>query len=167
MPWTVSNRGTQRVVTKKNRGRVIHRALSQHGGLAGFVGLIRKLLAGGMVGAAQAKLAWAANGRLRPTVLPSVEYEAATREIAPELRRQWGRRPTLRGTPLRVTARFYLPARSTPDLLSLLEALADLLEHAGVIANDYWIQSWGASGMERDRGVPRCEVWIRHAGAGE
>ena len=51
--------------------------------------------------------------------------------------------------------------RSQPDLNNLTEATADILEKAGIVANDNLIVSWDGSrnmGVDKDR--PRVEIEI-------
>ena len=62
-------------------------------------------------------------------------------------------------------ALYWLPdRRSRPDLLGLEEATADILEAAGIVANDRLIVSWDGSriaGYDRER--PRVEIEITEA----
>ena len=55
-----------------------------------------------------------------------------------QLRRQWRRSPLT--SPIEVRAVFYRE-RNVRDLVNFMEALADALEHAGVIENDRLVLS--------------------------
>jgi Holliday junction resolvase RusA-like endonuclease len=63
--------------------------------------------------------------------------------------------------PVTVKVLYWLKDRRRPDLTNLLQATADILEKASVIANDRNIVSWDGShimGMSRN---PRAEITIR------
>jgi hypothetical protein len=56
---------------------------------------------------------------------------------------------------------FHLAKGKHPDLLGLCEALADLLQEAGWLANDYWIARWWqGTRREQDHQRPRTEALI-------
>ena len=67
--------------------------------------------------------------------------------------------------PVRVACRYWMPnRRSWPDLPGLYQATADILEKAGIIANDRNIVSMDGSeivGIDRER--PRVEIEIEGA----
>lgn len=97
-------------------------------------------------------------------VRPNDEYRAAERWALPQISATWKRNgwPQV-GTkkhPVHLVATFHLPAGNAPDLLSLEEALSDLLQKGGVLANDYWIESWDGSRRTRDPHSPRTEVAV-------
>jgi Holliday junction resolvase RusA-like endonuclease len=67
--------------------------------------------------------------------------------------------------PIGIEALFYLaPTKSgamrldCPDLSNLMEALADMLQEAGIIKDDRQIEDW--DGSRRMLGEPRVEVFI-------
>ena len=66
--------------------------------------------------------------------------------------------------PVRVTCRYWMPnRRSWPDLPGLYQATADILEKAGIIANDRNIVSMdGSEIMGVDRENPRVEIEIEN-----
>lgn len=59
--------------------------------------------------------------------------------------------------PLNCAAVFYRD-RTLGDAVGYYQGLADLLETAGVVANDQWIYSWDGSRLELDRQKPRTEL---------
>lgn len=105
-----------------------------------------------------------------PKVLPSLAYEEweadAIRQcmvIKPKLRAAGVELPIVH--PIGIEALFYLaPTKAgsmrldCPDLSNLLEALADMLQEAGVIQDDRLIEDW--DGSRRLLGDPRVEVFI-------
>ena len=64
--------------------------------------------------------------------------------------------------PVAVRVHYWLKDRRRPDLTNLLQATADILEKARVIANDRNIVSWdGSRIMGVSRQNPRAEIMIR------
>lgn len=65
-----------------------------------------------------------------------------------------------------VMARYWMPNyRSWPDLIGLLQATSDILEKAGIIENDKWIEDYdGSRIMGIDKENPRAEIIIREVG---
>jgi Holliday junction resolvase RusA-like endonuclease len=96
-----------------------------------------------------------AGRRLR--LLPSAAHERWARSAIPQLRSQWHAPPLV--TPVAVKATFYRE-RNVGDLVNYLQALADALEAAGVVANDRLIASWDGSRLLKDAASPRIEVEI-------
>lgn len=96
-----------------------------------------------------------AGGRFR--LLPSAAHETWSRSAVKQLRSQWRRQPI--SDPISVAAVFYRE-RATGDLVNYLQALADALEHAGVVVNDRLIVSWDASRLSKDAAHPRVELNI-------
>jgi len=98
----------------------------------------------------------------RPMVIPSPQYKEYEQAALWHLKQYVG--PTF-GGPVRVRALYWLPdRRSRPDLLGLEEATADILEAAGIVANDRMIVSWDGSriaGYDKER--PRVEIEITEA----
>ncbi len=105
-----------------------------------------------------------------PKIMPSEQYReweaAAIREcmtIKPKLRAAGVDLPIAH--PIGIEALFYLaPTKAgsmrldCPDLSNLLEALADMLQEAGIIQDDRLIEDW--DGSRRVLGEPRVEVFI-------
>jgi Holliday junction resolvase RusA-like endonuclease len=105
-----------------------------------------------------------------PSVHPSLAYEEweadAIRQcmtIKPKLRAAGVELPIVH--PISIEALFYLaPTKAgsmrldCPDLSNLLEALADMLQEAGIIQDDRLIEDW--DGSRRLLGEPRVEVFI-------
>jgi len=61
-----------------------------------------------------------------------------------------------------VCAVYWLASRSRwPDLVGLLQATGDILEEAGVIANDRNIVSWDGSRIAGVSPNPRAEIELR------
>lgn len=103
-------------------------------------------------------------GGRQTVILPEESYRKAVKEVVPQLRRAWGERPPIGGKdqPLWIEAHYFIGPRQRPDGLSLNEAAADLLQAAGVITNDSWIESWDGTRRHKDqRGNPRTEIVIR------
>ena len=67
---------------------------------------------------------------------------------------------------VRLTAKYWMPnRRSWPDLIGLLQATSDILEKAGIIENDKWIEGYDGSrivGIDKEN--PRAEIIIREVG---
>lgn len=57
--------------------------------------------------------------------------------------------------------------RAVGDLLNFLQALADLLERAGIVTNDRLIVDWSGSVLLKDAGAPRILVELREANDGK
>jgi Holliday junction resolvase RusA-like endonuclease len=105
-----------------------------------------------------------------PKVLPSEAYRAWEADaikqcmtIKPKLRASGVEIPIVH--PIGIEALFYLaPTKSgamrldCPDLSNLMEALADMLQQAGIIRDDRQIADW--DGSRRMLGEPRVEVFI-------
>lgn len=90
-------------------------------------------------------------------MLPSAQYRRYRRLALPQLLGcQW----RLQGK-ISLCARYWLPDRRRPDLLNLLQATADILEEAGVIANDRDIISLNGSCIAGiDKQNPRVEITL-------
>jgi len=93
-----------------------------------------------------------------PLVKPSLAYEDFAAQVVPSLKRAWGDRAPL-CAPVRVAAVVYRDA-ARGDLIGYLQALADLLQEAGVVADDKWITCWDGSRMDKDATRPRIELVI-------
>jgi Holliday junction resolvase RusA-like endonuclease len=100
------------------------------------------------------------NGRAR--VFPSAKYRAFARVAVPQLRAQHMIGPL--ADPVHVKATFYREA-NRGDLIGYMQALADVLEEAGVLVNDRQIVCWDGTSMAKDAASPRTEIEIREARA--
>lgn len=95
----------------------------------------------------------------RPFIMPSQKYRQYEKEAA------WFLRP-LPPRPieceLNIQCLFYLPTRRRTDLTNLLEAVDDLLVHAGIIADDHYGIVTGHDGSRCfwDKENPRTEIYI-------
>jgi Holliday junction resolvase RusA-like endonuclease len=95
------------------------------------------------------------NGRAR--VFPSAKYRAFARAAIPQLRSQHMIGPLTE--PVHVKATFYREA-NRGDLIGYMQALADVLEEAGVLANDRQIVCWDGTTMTKDAESPRVEFEV-------
>ena len=95
----------------------------------------------------------------KPFIMPSAKYKQYEYEAA------WFLKPR----PLRpiehavnVKCEFYMPNRRRTDLNNLLEAVTDLLVHAGILADDHYgiVVSHDGSRCYVDRDNPRTEITI-------
>ena len=95
----------------------------------------------------------------RPFIMPSTKYKQYEREAV------WFLKPR----PLRpieyavnVECLFYMPNRRRTDLNNLLEAVTDLLVHAGILADDHYgiVVSHDGSRCYVDKDNPRTEITI-------
>jgi len=96
-----------------------------------------------------------AGKRLR--LLPSLAQVDWAKSAIRQLRQQW-RAPTFT-TPVSVKARFFRD-RAVGDLVNYFQALADALEHAGVVVNDRLIVSWDGSRLDKDSMRPPVELEV-------
>lgn len=95
----------------------------------------------------------------RPFIMPSKKYKQYEREAV------WFLKPMPpRPIECRVNIRclFYLPTRRRTDLTNLLEAVDDLLVHAGIIADDHYgiVEAHDGSRCFVDKDNPRTEITI-------
>jgi len=119
------------------------------------------------------------DGQVRPGILPSRDFQKWEKGAIRYFdRRRDLRRPLAEsGELLLLNALFFLAPRQRPDLPGLLEAVCDALEKGGLIANDYWINSFGrsrriwppkggskAAKAARAAWVPRTEAYIYTTG---
>ncbi len=93
-----------------------------------------------------------------PLVKPSAAYEEFAAAVVPVLRKAWGDRPPI-DAPCRVGAVIYREALRG-DLVGYLQALADILQDAGVVTDDKWITCWDGSRMDKSAARPRIELTI-------
>ena len=95
----------------------------------------------------------------KPFILPSAKYKQYEREAV------WFLKPMPpRPIECRVNIKclFYLPTRRRTDLTNLLEAVDDLLVHAGIIADDHYgiVEAHDGSRCFVDKDNPRTEITI-------
>lgn len=95
----------------------------------------------------------------RPFIMPSKKYKEYEREAV------WFLKPMPpRPIECRVNIKclFYLPTRRRTDLTNLLEAVDDLLVHAGIIADDHYgiVEAHDGSRCFVDKDNPRTEITI-------
>lgn len=95
----------------------------------------------------------------RQFIMPSKKYKEYEREAA------WFMKPIPpRPIECRVNIKciFYLPTRRRTDLTNLLEAVDDLLVHAGIIADDHYgiVEAHDGSRCFVDKDNPRTEITI-------
>lgn len=95
----------------------------------------------------------------RPFIMPSKQYKSYEAAAGMHLRP----RPVVPlDYPLCVTCLFYLPTRRRGDLTNYLEAVDDILVHAGILADDHYgiIASHDGSRCFYDKQNPRTEIII-------
>lgn len=99
-----------------------------------------------------------------PRVLPSVAYEMWERDalqqcfgIKAGLRKQGVVLP-LAGQ-LSVNAQIYRQ-QASGDVAGFMQAIGDLLERSGIIANDSLIDDWDGTRRLKDAAKPRVEIFI-------
>lgn len=94
-------------------------------------------------------------------VLPSKAYVAWEQHATLQLRAAWNREE--RGAPyegpVTVCAQFYRRDRRA-DLINLCQALADVLQSAGILKNDRQIVSWDGCSQHLDKQRPRVAVCV-------
>lgn len=95
----------------------------------------------------------------RPFIMPSKKYKEYERDAAWFLT---PRPPRPIECSLNVKCLFFLPTRRRTDLTNLLEAVDDLLVHAGIIADDHYgiVTAHDGSRCFVDKENPRTEIII-------
>ena len=95
----------------------------------------------------------------RPFIMPSAKYKQYERDAV------WFLKPRP-SRPIEyavnVKCEFYMPNRRRTDLNNLLEAVTDLLVHAGILADDHYgiVVSHDGSRCYVDKDNPRTEITI-------
>lgn len=151
--------------TKKNSQRLVYFGLGQPNtrALRPFLERLQKLVLMNYKGRVLNQLKIAITDAVA-RLLPNADYEDAARWTIPQMRVQWKGKGIAqvgdKTQPVHLKCVYYLPAKKSPDLLSLMEATADLLEDAQVLANDYWIVNWDGTRRDRDIKRPRTEIDI-------
>ena len=95
----------------------------------------------------------------RPFIMPSRKYREYEAAAAWYLK---PRPPRPIGCALNIKCLFYLPTRRRTDLTNLLEAVDDLLVHAGIIEDDHYgiVAAHDGSRCFWDKHNPRTEIII-------
>ena len=95
----------------------------------------------------------------RYAIMPSKQYKAYEKEAALFVPQEYSNITA----PVTVQAVFYMRERRRVDLTNLLEALDDVMVHAGLLADDHCkiIVSHDGSRVAYDKANPRTEVTIR------
>lgn len=109
------------------------------------------------------------HGRIVPRggahiMLPSKQWEAWCKQLAPQLRASLESRgiaPITRSVNCR--ALFYRDALRG-DAVGFFQGLADLLQHGGVVSDDKWIRAWDGSRLLKDATRPRVELELTAIG---
>ncbi len=93
----------------------------------------------------------------RPIIIPSKAYKDYERDCMPFM-------PMVDTIdyPVNVKAVFYMPTRRRCDMTNLMQSLADILVHYGVLEDDNYkiIASWDGSRVRYCKESPRTEVEI-------
>jgi Holliday junction resolvase RusA-like endonuclease len=89
--------------------------------------------------------------------LPSASYENWEQRAIWQVKQQH-RGPCI-DCPVEVTATIYRE-RAVGDLINYLQAVADMLQEAGVLTDDKWVMSWDGSRLDKDAANPRVEIAI-------
>ncbi len=91
-------------------------------------------------------------------VMPSEAFMAFQGVAVLQLQRAWvGHAPI--SVPVNVRARFYRDALRG-DAVGYYQALADVLQKAGVVSDDKVIVAWDGSRLDKDAARPRIELEI-------
>jgi Holliday junction resolvase RusA-like endonuclease len=93
-------------------------------------------------------------------VVPSTAWMAFRDIAVPQLRRQWQSPPIEVDVNCRAT--FYRD-RAVGDAVGFYQSIADVLEEAGVVADDKHIVSWNGSRLDKDASRPRIEIELTQA----
>lgn len=95
--------------------------------------------------------------------LPSEAWEAWAKQAVPKLK-AWALRQKLQpiAHPVNCAALFYRDALRG-DACGFYQAIADILEHAGIVENDKFIVSWDGSRLRKDASRPRVELVLTNA----
>lgn len=94
----------------------------------------------------------------RPRLIQSAKYRLYERESLKELLK-WGN--ICFDTPVQVKCLYWLPDRRKRDLCNLMAATHDILEKAGIIADDALIYSVDGSRIMGKDDRPRVEITIQ------
>ena len=96
----------------------------------------------------------------RGMMLPSPQYKEYEKACLDYIREELPKLTTLQlEREVNVAALFYRD-RASGDTNGYYQALADMMEKAGILANDVWIKSWEGSYLLKDANHPRTVVTI-------
>lgn len=95
----------------------------------------------------------------RTVVMPSEAWETWCNELTPRIRAALPARWEPIAYPVNCAALFYRDALRG-DSHGFYQGLADVLQHAGVVADDRWIVQWDSSRLLKDAARPRVELVI-------
>ena len=96
----------------------------------------------------------------RPRILPSCAYRTWAAQALPALRAAAARaRLGPIAEPVNCRALIYRDALRG-DAVGFYQAIADLLEDAGILENDRWVVAWDGSRMLKDAARPRVEILL-------
>lgn len=87
------------------------------------------------------------------------ETEIWRKSAIPQINAQWGRPPISSRARISIKIRAYLAARQRPDVDGVAAAPLDALQAAGVLENDYCVDSLIVE-RHRDAASPRYEIEI-------
>lgn len=95
--------------------------------------------------------------------IPSAAWTAWCDEACAELVKVKRRAPRgafpLPDAPYNIAATFYRDAERG-DAIGYYQGLADVLQAAGIVSDDRWLEAWDGSRLALDRRRPRVEVTI-------
>jgi Holliday junction resolvase RusA-like endonuclease len=94
----------------------------------------------------------------KPFLISSKSAKGWETTAVEQLSRQWPNPPL--ECPVHVNAQVHRERR-TGDLVNYMQAIADALEKAGVIANDRLIMSWDKSRLRHNKEMPHVELTIK------
>lgn len=112
--------------------------------------------------AAAAALCFKAGAVAQPIIVPPKSHDDWKKTALRAVARVRCPRPVVpQGHLIRLEAVIYLAAGQTGDLVNFIEALQDMLQEAGIITNDYWVNGFGDTRREKtDPQNPRIDVSI-------
>jgi Holliday junction resolvase RusA-like endonuclease len=96
----------------------------------------------------------------RNIILPSKAYREWESLVLGQAKKQGGQ--LCIDYPVNARAVFYRE-RMTGDAVGYYQAIADVLQKAGVLKDDRWIVSWDGSRLDKDPVCPRVEVELTEA----
>ena len=100
-------------------------------------------------------------GKGRSRLLPSPQFTAYEKDALWQLKIQTGPTEPIT-TPVSLKVEYYMPNRSGwPDLMGLVQATADILQDAGILADDGYIEDLDGTRIAGiDKLHPRAEIIV-------
>ena len=89
-------------------------------------------------------------------IMPSAAFMAFQADAMPKLKAAWAGRDPI-DTPVNLAAVFYRDALRG-DAVGYYQAIADVLQKAGVVVDDELIKQWDGSRLFKDKDRPRIEM---------